>query len=62
MSHMLLMLYLYRNVITHSWCAFVSGLNVMLFQVSQVMMMIMLEMKRGNLSYGIGLIGYDIGA
>ena len=59
---MLLVLYLYRNVIIHSWCVFAFGLNAMLFQVSQLTMIIMLEIERRSLSYGNALIGCDIEA
>ena len=37
---------LYTNVITHSRCLFVFGLNAILFEVSHHMMSSMLEMER----------------
>ena len=49
------------NVITHSQCAFVFGLNVILLQVSQHMMHSMLEMKRLSLCYGSALINVALG-
>ena len=62
MSHTLLVLYLYRSTTTHSLCVFVFGLNAMLFQVSQLIVIIMLKMERHSLSYGNVLIGCDIEA
>ena len=62
MSHMLLVLYLYRNMITHFRCVFVFGLNAMLFQLSQLMVIIIPKMERRSLFYGNALIGCDIGA
>ena len=62
MSHMLLVLYLFKNVITHSRCVFVFGLNAILVEVSQLTMIIMLEIERRSLSYGNALIGCDIEA
>ena len=47
---------LFRNVITHSRCVFVFWLIAILFQVSQLMMIIMLEMERLSLSQGKALI------
>ena len=44
---------LFMNVITHSRCVFVFGLNAMLFQVSQLMVIIILEIERRNLFIGI---------
>ena len=52
---------LLRNVITHSRCVFVFGLIAILFQVSQPMMMIMLEMERLSLSRGNALIDVTSG-
>ena len=52
---------LFRNVITHSWCVVVFGLNVILFQVSQPMMMIMLEMEGLSPSQGNALIDVTLG-
>ena len=47
---------LYMNVITHSWCVFVFGMNVILFQVNQHMISFMLKMERLSLSQGNALI------
>jgi len=47
---------LYMNMITHSLCVFVFGLNVILFHVSQQMTSYMLEMERLSLFQGNALI------
>ena len=47
---------LYTNVITHSRCVFVFGLNVSLFQVNQHMISYMLEMEMLSLCQGNALI------
>ena len=52
---------LFRNMITHFKCVFVFGLIVILFHVSQPMMMIMLEMKRLSLSQENALIDVTLG-
>ena len=52
---------LYMNMITHSRCAFMFGLIVILFQVSQPMMMIMLEVERFRFSHGNILIDVTSG-
>ena len=48
-------------MITHSRCVFVVGLNTILFQASQPMMMIMLGMERLDLSQGNALIDVTSG-
>ena len=49
------------NVITHSRCVFVFGLNSILFQVSQHMMSFMLEIERLSLCQGNALIDVTLG-
>ena len=49
------------NVITHSRCVFVFGLNATLFQVRQHMMSFMLEVKTLSLLLGNALIDVTSG-